>query len=401
MSAATDEGYTALAASVNEKNLAIAAMLVKAGADVNARYIDGQFALYRAVNSRHLAMVTLLVTAGARADMPFVDGETPLHLAAILGSIPIVSLFIKVGVNVNVRMAGGYTALHRAAQCGHGRIVKALLATGADPLLGYTDGNVVLVPLDYAVAKGGAGMVNSLLEAGGGIGGCGGESGGLNAFRYAARVSALDTLSTLSREGVRDDGGALLVATDNADASCVRMLLKLWAENRHAMRPGYINTKFSDQSLPLCGLSASRGSVTPLTLTVRQFRKPSSYKIVKYLLELGADTTLAGSSEGGGTLNPCEVVETCLSMYERSSSDDYSGERLKAIGRLLKQRDAILAVSWLWPSDSPVVGATAARSAPVRSMIAGMKRRVGRSRLQMVLKTHEARAARAPGSVYQ
>lgn len=42
--------------------------------------------------------------------------------------------------------------------------------------------------------------------------------------------------------------------------------------------------------------------------------------------------------------------------YKRDSFQDYTGERLAAIGRLLRQADAIHARSWLWPSTADKAG---------------------------------------------
>lgn len=403
VSAATDENFTALGISVEKGNLAIASMCLKAGADVNARYIDGWFPLYRATLGGNLAMARLLVKAGGSADTPFKDGETPLHAAATVGAFEMVLLFIEGGVDVNVRMIGGYTALHMAGQCGHGGIIEALLAAGADPLLGSSDGTIMLLPLDYAVAKGHMDAVDSLLAAGG-IDKCGGESGGLNALRYAVRKGDLEALKTLSRAGVIDDGGALLVAINKPDEDCVRFLLELWRDNRDSMPPRYLNVDFSNQTLSPHGLSATRGSVTPLTLAIRKYSKYSSCKIVQRLVELGADTALAVTvHDTGGIMTPLGVVDLCHSRYEKKSEDDFSGERLLAIGRLLHQADAIRASSWLWPScrEEATAPATAkAKSgAAFRVMLQNMKRRVGTvglvtrgtRKLPNVLLLHEAR----------
>ena len=399
VSAATVEGYTALNASVENGNLAIATMLVNAGANVNARYVDGRYPLFRAAINQSLGMATLLVKAGARPDMPFIEGETALHVAAMLGTLSMVRLFIDHGVNLNVRMRGGHTALHRAAQCGHGGIITALLAAGADPLLGANDGTAVIVPLDYAVAKG-VDVVQSLLVGGNGIEGCGGESGGVTALRYAATTSALDTIVVLSKAGAVDDGGALIVAINNTDAACVRLLVRLWQENRQRY-PHYINTTFSKQRQPH-GMTATLGSVTPLTLAIRRFQKYASHKIVKHLIEVGADTMLPVAVDISKThdmMTPFAVVEICHSLHDTMSCDDaHAGERLAAIGKLLHQAEAICASSWLWPSLG--VGETKhsvnsrAPNASFTLMLRGMRRRIGRNKFRIALLSHEARAAR-------
>lgn len=392
--AATDDGHTALAASVKNRNLATTHMLVRAGADANVRYVDGMFPLYRAIWDQNKAIATLLVKAGADYHMPYENGETPLHLAASIGNTKIVVMLIDAGVDVNVRMIGGYTALHRATQCGHGAVVTALMKAGADPSLGYSDGDVVLVALDFAVGYQDVSVVKELLVRGG-LQRCWGKSKGLNALRYATRVSSLPIAKLLIDAGVVDDGGALMIAVNNADQACVALLLRAW---RVCQQPKYPNVTISED---LHGISAREGSVTPLTLAIRQFGKHSSPKIAQGLVECGADTSMGvyvthGNGKPDEMMTPLQLVDQ-LSLPE-TCRDEGSRARLAAMGRLLHRAAAIRACSWLWPlRDSPSATMPPPGSVEgegpheaTRIMLQNMRRRVLTRRLPVVLQLHEA-----------
>lgn len=305
--------------------------------------------------------------------------------------------FINAGANVDVRMRGGDTALHVAAKRGNGEVIVALLDAGADPALGSTDGAGVLVPIDFAVGVGSAGMVCDLLRAGGGIKGCGGESEGMNAFRYAIDQSHLGIATALSGAGVTDEGSALMIAVNNADEDCARFLLRRWQERRHAMPPRYLDVVISHETGGLLGVSTKGGSVTPLTLAIKQSNKYASLKIAKSLIEVGADVTkvvtITDPSTGtpNTTMAPVDLVDHLLRESLCDSGRDR--ERLKAMGRLLHQVDAVRGASWLWPVGVVGTAATAAETmATTRTMLQGMKRRAGRRRLPLVLVLHEARA---------
>lgn len=92
----------------------------------------------------------------------------------------------------------------------------ALLAAGADPLLSGAHQSV---------------------DSGDGIEECGGAGEWKPERPPLRRPRIVPGYFDLVHQavGVMIDGGGLLVATDNADDACVRLLLqRLWQENRHA-----------------------------------------------------------------------------------------------------------------------------------------------------------------------
>lgn len=375
---ASNGGPTAMMVSVESGNVEITSILVRAGADVNARVRGGGFPLHVAVRANNVAMVSLLVKTGADTNMPYENGATPLHVAAACGYLDVVTMFIDAGANVNVRGKGGRTALHEAAICGDGRAITALVSAGADPTLGYNDWRDGLaLPLDFVTTRGHVGATHDLLRVCNGIQGCGGESAGVNAFLSAVYHSALDAVLALTTWGVTDYGMGMMIAIDNADLPCVRLLTSLWEEKRHLMPPGYLDIVLSREHLERSGVVPKYDfgtPLTPLTLAVMQHSKYSSLRIVRHLIDSGALCV----SPFTQVMSPLQMVE--LLLREDTFVDDHSRERLASIGRLLHQSHAIRAGSWRWPvcsSEGDVSKVKKPVDEGLRTMLQGMKRRVG------------------------
>ena len=107
--------------------------LLKQGADVNAAQGDGMTALHWAAGRGDAAQVAMLVYAGARLEASTRNGNyTPLHLAARAGRSDAVKALLKAGANpVAATSAGGATAMHLAAAIGSTASLQALLDAGA------------------------------------------------------------------------------------------------------------------------------------------------------------------------------------------------------------------------------------------------------------------------------
>jgi ankyrin repeat protein len=97
-------GWTPLHAAAFGGNAAAAEVLLKAGAEINAR-----------------------------AKNKFEN--TPLQVSLLTQSREVARLLIKHGADVNDQQAEGITALHEAAQSGDLEMIRVLLAAGADPHL--------------------------------------------------------------------------------------------------------------------------------------------------------------------------------------------------------------------------------------------------------------------------
>jgi uncharacterized protein len=104
-SAYTDEGWTALHLADTTE---IAAMLLDAGADINARNRHkfagpGNSPLSAAVYQDRRDVVRLLIDRGADVNQGDNAGFTPLHLAVALGRIEAARILLESGADPNVR----------------------------------------------------------------------------------------------------------------------------------------------------------------------------------------------------------------------------------------------------------------------------------------------------------
>jgi hypothetical protein len=133
-------------------------LLVKAGADVNARNKYDETVLHKACEYEDVELIMYLL--GKEADVNAVDdqGKTPL-LVALYGYIPdeeerldIVRKFIEKGANVNVMdTIDKNTPLHLACDKGDNEIVKMLVENKADMKVKNGNGET---PYDVAKIRG-------------------------------------------------------------------------------------------------------------------------------------------------------------------------------------------------------------------------------------------------------
>ncbi len=146
-------------------NPELIAVLVGAGADVNARDDRGTTALLQAVEAKLPANVAALIEAGADASVLTQGGDTPLHLAAIwppqsyvrkddppdpTDTLMVIAL-VAAGADVDACNERGETPLHPATRNRHQPVVDKLLALGADPVAVDNLGRVPRPPVcDWA-----------------------------------------------------------------------------------------------------------------------------------------------------------------------------------------------------------------------------------------------------------
>ena len=110
----------------------VAALLIAKGADVNARAAKGMTPLTWAVYWDQKEKAELLVAKGANVNAKDDDGKTALHVAANWGKTDLTRLLIAKGADVNVKDNTCWTPLHWAAFEAEGDTQALLLAAGAD-----------------------------------------------------------------------------------------------------------------------------------------------------------------------------------------------------------------------------------------------------------------------------
>ena len=127
------DGMSALFLALKQTNLAIARLILKAGASADLRMgTSKQTVLMVAAANNRLDAATLLLESGADPDVVDKDGGSALHFAAQYGHNAMTRLIVvDHGANVDVQDVDGDTALHRAADRGCLTCVRILLENGA------------------------------------------------------------------------------------------------------------------------------------------------------------------------------------------------------------------------------------------------------------------------------
>ncbi len=128
------DGTTALHWAVYRDNVELVGELIDAGADVNAANDFGSTPLGEAAVTGNLAVVERLLAAGADVDAPGPDGQTPLMVMARGNNVAAARLLLAAGADVNAReIWRNQTALIWAAAQGQPAMIELLLEHGADP----------------------------------------------------------------------------------------------------------------------------------------------------------------------------------------------------------------------------------------------------------------------------
>uniref|UniRef100_A0A7S0X3F6 Uncharacterized protein n=1 Tax=Mantoniella antarctica TaxID=81844 RepID=A0A7S0X3F6_9CHLO len=145
------------------------------GADPLFADAEGFTVLHMAAQEGYDAIAIMLIRKGAKIDATDDEGTTPLMLAAAGGHAAAVVVFIKEGADVSVRAKSGKSALFCAAcVAGSQEATKALLEASADvfscPVEGKTLAEVAAKKSAecakmLAAAAAGKGSVTRLLEA--------------------------------------------------------------------------------------------------------------------------------------------------------------------------------------------------------------------------------------------
>jgi ankyrin repeat protein len=134
-SAISGFGGTALHPASYVGHLEVVRLLLKCGADVDARGDADMSPLQLASLHGHLNLVKCFLDHGADANSQDNFHRTPLSLAAGRGFDKIVQVLLEHDADANFRNEGGLTLIHEA--CAHGSykgsLIQLLLEHGADP----------------------------------------------------------------------------------------------------------------------------------------------------------------------------------------------------------------------------------------------------------------------------
>jgi hemoglobin len=110
----------------------LARVLVRLGADPDAKETEGHTPLYRAATGE---VARVLIEAGAALDVPSgPTAGTPLHQAARIGRVSVAAVMLGHGANIEARDRKAETPLRRAVNCRKLEMVQLLMARGANPM---------------------------------------------------------------------------------------------------------------------------------------------------------------------------------------------------------------------------------------------------------------------------
>jgi truncated hemoglobin YjbI/ankyrin repeat protein len=138
-------GQTLLHEAALAGNAELAAVLIRSGADPDAREWEGHTPLYRACTGD---VARVLLEAGATADVASGPTRgTALHQAARRGCVSVAQALLDHGATIDARDVKGQTPLRRAVNCRQLQIVRLLHHRGADPHAGDRRG---VTPLNVA-----------------------------------------------------------------------------------------------------------------------------------------------------------------------------------------------------------------------------------------------------------
>ncbi len=156
VNAINSDGYSALHYAVQSGNVRVVRVLLKAGADVNAKTRQNVTPLIASINMAWgKPEITLaLIDAGADVNVAESDGDTALWIATTESSTEVMKALLKKGADPNVPSKSmgfnGDTPLHMAAMNGLIDAVKVLLDYGASPAIRNAAGRT---PLEVANPK--------------------------------------------------------------------------------------------------------------------------------------------------------------------------------------------------------------------------------------------------------
>ena len=233
-------GDVRLIQAVRNGDLNQARQLIQQKVDVNGRQPDGAMALHWAVNAEDAKMTALLLAAGATVDAANDYGVTPLAIAAGGRNADLVETLLAAGAKPNTALPTGETALMTAARTGLTGAVKALLARGADAnAKEHTMGQTALM---WAITEGHDATARALLDGGADIHAQ--TNGGFTPFLFAVREGRADMARLLLEKGAdvnetsKDGTSALHVAVVRGHLALAKELLGRGADP-NAAKCGY------------------------------------------------------------------------------------------------------------------------------------------------------------------
>ncbi|KAK6343942.1 hypothetical protein TWF696_007595 [Orbilia brochopaga] len=189
---------TPLHVATMQGDIASMEILLKNGADINAKDSRGRTPLFRTIKRHNYKACEFLLKKGADPNIMSKHQQTALYRAIRAGRVDFVKLLLQKRednpVTLNLHHKGGWTELH--ASYSNGEIAKLLLDAGADPNSKNLYGTN---PMFIASEAGTLDVVKHLVEAGADIGPAGPRKS--SPLHRAAQRNALDIAKFLVEKG--------------------------------------------------------------------------------------------------------------------------------------------------------------------------------------------------------
>ncbi|XP_068595462.1 ankyrin repeat domain-containing protein 27 [Brachionichthys hirsutus] len=125
------DGFMPLHVAALHGHCALAALLIRHGANVNARTNQRATPLHLASQNSHVQVVSILLECNAKLNKKDHYGNSALIQACLCGDLETASILLQSNALVNVANHQGNTALHEAVRGGHHSLVELLLRGGA------------------------------------------------------------------------------------------------------------------------------------------------------------------------------------------------------------------------------------------------------------------------------
>lgn len=228
-----------LVESVLKRNPDAVLMLLKRGADPNAKAEGGMTALMFAAETGDELLVKMLVLNGADPDLSYLEETTPLMIAVLNDHFEVAHFLLEKGADPDRRDTHQGTALLYAAALNDYEIADLLLFYGASDTIGDRDGNRALMT---AVYFGNIETADVLLQNG--LDPDGPDKQMNTPLMIAAQQGELPVASLLLEYGAalervnKQNYTPLAHAILNRQDSIAKLLIDSGANVNHAIKPG-------------------------------------------------------------------------------------------------------------------------------------------------------------------
>ena len=240
-------------------------------------------------DDNHAAAAEVLLKAGANPDARMTDGQTPLHVCATTNALKVAKVLLSFACDLNPVQRERTTPLFVAISSQHTHMVKLLLNAGAD--VNATDRNG-LPGLITAIFKESMDIIVLLLQSGCKVDGC--IYTRLSPFRAALITQNIRVLEMMIEAGcklpARNEQGMYVDETNVlCDASLEELMKKMSAEQQ-----AWLHEKLHNpSSLLMLSRKTVRDSLgSNLLRKVEELRLPTVVKEFIVMKELSAELLL-------------------------------------------------------------------------------------------------------------